>query len=88
MIDVWSTEYEHRLELHTEGRCELLLLGRIGSTEIILIVVVILILFGAKRIPQLMRSLGSGVREFKKGARGEGEDEGGGEEEEPPAKDA
>jgi sec-independent protein translocase protein TatA len=46
-------------------------MGRIGTTEIILIVVVILILFGAKRIPQLMRSLGSGVREFKKGARGE-----------------
>jgi sec-independent protein translocase protein TatA len=52
-------------------------MGRIGTTEIILIVVVILILFGAKRIPQLMRSLGSGVREFKKGARGEmDEDEG------------
>jgi sec-independent protein translocase protein TatA len=46
-------------------------MGRIGTTEIILIIVVILILFGAKRIPQLMRSLGSGVREFKKGARGE-----------------
>ena len=49
-------------------------MGRIGTTEIILIVIVILILFGAKRIPHLMRSLGSGVREFKKGARGEAED--------------
>jgi sec-independent protein translocase protein TatA len=49
-------------------------MGRIGTTEIILIVVVILILFGAKRIPQLMRSLGSGVREFKKGAKGEVEE--------------
>lgn len=58
-------------------------MGRIGTTEIILIVVVILILFGAKRIPQLMRSLGSGVREFKKGARGEVDDEGGGEEKAP-----
>ena len=36
---------------------------------------IILILFGAKRIPQLMRSLGSGMREFKKGARGEMDEE-------------
>lgn len=46
-------------------------MGRIGTTEIILIVIVILVLFGAKRIPQLMRGLGSGVSEFKKGMRGE-----------------
>jgi len=50
------------------------LMGRIGATEIILIVVIILLLFGAKRIPQLMRSLGTGVREFKKGVRGEDEE--------------
>jgi len=55
-------------------------MGRIGATEIILIVVVILILFGAKRIPQLMRGLGSGVREFKKGVRGDYEEEGGEED--------
>jgi sec-independent protein translocase protein TatA len=46
-------------------------MGRIGTTEIILIIVAIIILFGARRIPELMRSLGSGVREFKKGARGD-----------------
>lgn len=44
-------------------------MGRIGTTEILLIVLAILILFGGKRIPELMRSLGSGVREFKKGMR-------------------
>lgn len=49
-------------------------MGRIGTTEIILIVVVILILFGARRIPELMRSLGSGVREFKKGVKGEADE--------------
>lgn len=49
-------------------------MGRIGTTEIILIVIAILILFGGKRIPELMRSLGGGVREFKKGMR-EGADE-------------
>jgi sec-independent protein translocase protein TatA len=50
-------------------------MGRIGALEIILIVLVIVLLFGARRIPELMRSLGSGVREFKKGARGELGDE-------------
>lgn len=50
-------------------------MGRIGGTEIILIIVIILLLFGAKRIPQLMRSLGTGVREFKKGLREEDSEE-------------
>ena len=35
-----------------------------GTTEIILIIVVILILFGGKKIPELMRGMGRGVREF------------------------
>jgi sec-independent protein translocase protein TatA len=52
-------------------------MGRIGTFEIILIILVIVLLFGARRIPELMRSLGSGVREFKKGTRGEAEDESG-----------
>ena len=68
-------------------RCDLLLLGRIGGPEIILIVVAILVLFGAKRIPQLMRSLGGGMREFKKGARGELDDEGGTEDKGPSGED-
>ena len=50
-------------------------MGRIGTAEIVLIVLVIVLLFGATRIPQLMRSLGSGGREFKKGARGEVDDD-------------
>jgi len=39
------------------------------------VLVVVLLLFGAKRIPELARGLGSGVREFKKGAEGEGDPE-------------
>jgi sec-independent protein translocase protein TatA len=61
-------------------------MGRIGTFEIILIILVIVLLFGARRIPQLMRSLGSGVREFKKGARGE-MDEGDAETSKPPEAD-
>ena len=38
----------------------------LGTPEIILIAIVILVLFGAKKIPELMKGLGKGVKEFKK----------------------
>ena len=48
----------------------------IGTQEIILILLVILVLFGAKKIPELMRGLGKGVKEFKDGMNGiEGKNE-------------
>jgi sec-independent protein translocase protein TatA len=40
-----------------------------GPMELIIVLVVILLLFGAKRIPELARGLGSGVREFKQGTK-------------------
>ena len=40
-------------------------MGNLGTTEIILIAFVVLLLFGGKKIPELMRGLGKGVREFK-----------------------
>jgi sec-independent protein translocase protein TatA len=51
-----------------------ILLGAIGPTEIILILVGLLILFGGKKIPQLMKGLGEGMREFKKASKGETEE--------------
>jgi sec-independent protein translocase protein TatA len=44
---------------------QLLFIGGLGAWEIVLIVLVILIFFGAKRIPELARGLGKGIREFK-----------------------
>ena len=41
-------------------------LGVIGAPQIILIVVVVLLLFGGRKIPELMKGLGSGIKEFKK----------------------
>jgi len=38
--------------------------GNLGATEIILILAVILLMFGGKKIPELMRGLGNGIREF------------------------
>ena len=43
----------------------LFLIGSFGTTEILLIVFAIVLLFGAKRIPELLRGMGQGVREFK-----------------------
>ena len=45
----------------------------LGPTELILIVLVIVLLFGARRIPELMRGLGSGIREFKQAASDSGD---------------
>jgi sec-independent protein translocase protein TatA len=42
-----------------------LFLGGVGTPEIVLIAIVVLLLFGGKKIPELMRGLGRGVREFK-----------------------
>ena len=44
-------------------------LPQLGPMELIIALVVILLLFGAKRIPELARGLGSGVREFKAGTK-------------------
>ena len=47
----------------------LLLFGTIGAPEIIIIALIVLLLFGGKKIPELMKGLGSGVREFKNAAK-------------------
>lgn len=39
--------------------------GAIGPMQVVLIIVVVLLLFGGKKIPELMRGLGSGIKEFK-----------------------
>ena len=41
-------------------------MGKIGPTEIILIILVIVLLFGGRKIPELMRGIGQGMKEFKK----------------------
>ncbi|MBR6116033.1 MAG: twin-arginine translocase TatA/TatE family subunit [Paludibacteraceae bacterium] len=47
----------------------------LGTWEIILIVLVILLIFGGKKIPELMRGLGKGVKSFKDGMNGKEENE-------------
>ncbi len=53
----------------------MIFLGEFGPTEIILVLAVILLLFGGKKIPELMRGLGSGVKEFKNASKEEMQEE-------------
>ena len=52
----------------------LLFLGNFGAGEIIIIALVVLLLFGGKKIPELMRGIGKGVKSFKDGVKGIEED--------------
>lgn len=43
--------------------------GKFGLTEILLILAVVILLFGGKKIPELMKGLGTGIKEFKNAAK-------------------
>jgi sec-independent protein translocase protein TatA len=47
----------------------MIFLGEVGPMQIILVLAIILLLFGGKKIPELMKGLGSGVKEFKNAAK-------------------
>lgn len=49
---------------------QLLFLGNLGTGEIIIIAIIVLLLFGGKKIPELMKGIGKGVRNFKDGVKG------------------
>lgn len=47
----------------------MIFLGEFGMTEMIFVAVIILLLFGGRKIPELMKGLGSGIKEFKNAAK-------------------
>jgi sec-independent protein translocase protein TatA len=47
----------------------IILLGMPGGIELVVIVLVVLLLFGGRKIPELMKGLGSGIKEFKKATK-------------------
>ena len=50
-------------------------MGRIGMPELIVILIIVVMIFGANRIPEIFRGLGRGIKEFKNASReGEGKD--------------
>lgn len=44
-------------------------MGKIGATEIILILLVVVLLFGGRKIPELFKGIGQGIKEFKKASK-------------------
>ncbi len=46
-----------------------IVLGALGPTEILLIIGIVILLFGGKKIPQLMKGIGEGMKEFKKASK-------------------
>jgi sec-independent protein translocase protein TatA len=50
-------------------------MGRIGLPELLVIFLILVVLFGASKIPQLGRGLGEGIKNFKKGLKGDDDSE-------------
>jgi sec-independent protein translocase protein TatA len=66
---VCSTDNRKIFLKHTDMR-NLLLFGSFGAGEIIIIALIVLLLFGGKKIPELMKGIGKGVKSFKDGVKG------------------
>jgi sec-independent protein translocase protein TatA len=66
---VCSTDNGKIFLKHTDMR-NLLLFGSFGAGEIIIIALIVLLLFGGKKIPELMKGIGKGVKSFKDGVKG------------------
>jgi sec-independent protein translocase protein TatA len=60
-----SERYIFPLHIHSSSK-ELTIVGSLGWPEIIAILVIVLVIFGPKRLPEIGRSLGKGIKEFKK----------------------
>ena len=60
-----------------------LLVGPLGMQELIIILVIALVIFGGKKIPELGRGLGDGIRQFKSSLKGDDAGQAGHKEEEP-----
>lgn len=63
------------------------LLGPIGPTELLLIVLIVVIIFGARRIPELGKSLGEGIKNFKRSISSKERDSDKSDKTEPPSKE-
>jgi len=58
------TIFELQLIIMLQANLKPVLLGVLGTQEIIIILIIVLLLFGGRKIPELMRGLGKGIREF------------------------
>ena len=63
------------------------LFGPVGPTELILIILIVVIIFGARRLPELGKSLGEGIKNFKKSVTSKEKESETQDENEPPSKE-
>ena len=63
----------------------MLFLGSLGPTELLLILLIVIIIFGARKLPDLGKSLGDGIKNFKKSMTTKDDDEKPGKKNDPPA---
>jgi sec-independent protein translocase protein TatA len=56
-------------QLNIKNMESLVILGAVGAPEIIVILIIVVLLFGGRKIPELMKGIGEGMREFKKASR-------------------
>jgi sec-independent protein translocase protein TatA len=61
------------------------LFGPVGPTELILIILIVIIIFGARRLPELGKSLGEGIKNFRKSISSREKEEDSSEKKEPPS---
>jgi sec-independent protein translocase protein TatA len=73
-LDEWSYRYPSHQASEGINTVSLAVFQSIGPTELIIVLVIVLVIFGPKRLPGLGRSLGSGMREFRDSVTGRGTD--------------
>jgi sec-independent protein translocase protein TatA len=73
-LDEWSSRYPSHQASEGINTVSLAVFQSIGPTELIIVLVIVLVIFGPKRLPGLGRSLGSGMREFRDSVTGKGSD--------------
>jgi sec-independent protein translocase protein TatA len=69
-LDEWSSRYPSHQASEGINAVSLAVFQSIGPTELIIVLVIVLVIFGPKRLPGLGRSLGSGMKEFKDSVTG------------------
>jgi sec-independent protein translocase protein TatA len=73
-LDEWSSRYPSHQASEGINTVSLAVFQSIGPTELIIVLVIVLVIFGPKRLPGLGRSLGSGMKEFRDSVTGKSSD--------------
>jgi sec-independent protein translocase protein TatA len=73
-LDEWSSRYPSQQASKGINTVSLAVFQSIGPTELIIVLVIVLVIFGPKRLPGLGRSLGSGMKEFRDSVTGKASD--------------